>query len=46
MSAEAREKLTREIDDIQKKQKLDETNEPQLKAALKSFAESFDQAKK
>jgi F-type H+-transporting ATPase subunit alpha len=34
------------LDDLGKKQKLDETNEPQLKAALKSFAESFDQAKK
>jgi F-type H+-transporting ATPase subunit alpha len=34
------------LDDIRTKQKLDDDNEGKLKAALKAFAESFDQAKK
>jgi len=33
-------------DDIKSKQKIDDSNEAQLKAALKSFAEVFDPAKK
>jgi F-type H+-transporting ATPase subunit alpha len=34
------------LDDIRKKQKLDDDNEGKLKAALKAFAEVFDPAKK
>jgi F-type H+-transporting ATPase subunit alpha len=34
------------LDDLRKKQKLDEDTEPKLKAALKSFSEVFSAEKK